>query len=258
MAAYLIDWAPPMPARRRALAVGGAAAGLLVWEAIGRWQLLGTRMPAISEIVVSLAEPRISSVLARSIAATLPNAAQALVLGTALGVIGALIQLTVPLVRPTAHRVAALLNAVPAVILSPILITIFGVQQVPVVVGMLGVFFSIFVVTSSGFRNAPAASVAYLQTLGASPWMRFRHVEGPAALPYFADGLRLAGPSALLGTMFGEWFGSPTGLGVLIQVAWQNFQIDLLWAAALTATMIAIAIMAVLGALSAATSRRFA
>ena len=35
--------------------------------------------------------------------------------------------------------------------------------------------------------------------------------------------------------MLGEWFGAPRGLGVLIVSAMQNYQIELLWAAALLA-----------------------
>jgi ABC-type nitrate/sulfonate/bicarbonate transport system permease component len=132
------------------------------------------------------------------------------------------------------------------------------VAQVPVVVGTLGVFFAIFVTTSSGFFHAPSGSIDYMRSAGASRWAQFRHVQGPSALPWFADGLRLAGPSALLGTMFGEWFGSSTGLGVLIQVAWQRFQVPLLWSSALVATVIAILVLIVFGAISRATNRRFA
>ncbi len=80
---------------------------------------------------------------------------------------------------------------------------------------------------------------------------------GARRAPAFVDGLRLAGPNALLGTMFGEWFGSSTGLGVLIQVAWQRFQVDLLWSAAFVATALAIVILVVFGTLSRLTTRRF-
>ena len=59
----------------------------------------------------------------------------------------------------------------------------------------------------------------------------------PAAIPGMADGLRLAAPAAILGAVLGEWFGAPRGLGVLIVSAMQNYQIELLWAAALLAAL---------------------
>lgn len=257
MRSYLISWSPPTTWRRWLLFTIGIVIAVGSWEFIGSAELLGTRMPSISSILIGFLDPRISAVIARSIAVTVPQAGIAFVFGVLAGVLGALLQLLVPATRRSAHRFASLLNAVPAIILSPILVSIFGVQQVPVVVGTLGVFFSVFVTTSSGFLNVPAGALDYVRTLGSSPWARFRHVEGPAALPYFADGLRLAGPSAILGTMFGEWFGSSNGLGVLVQVAWQNFQVDLLWAAALTATALAISAIAIFGFISKLLGRRF-
>ena len=62
---------------------------------------------------------------------------------------------------------------------------------------------------------------------------RFVSLQLPASLPGLADGLRLAAPAALLGAVIGEWFGAPRGLGVLIVSAMQNYQITLLWSAAL-------------------------
>ena len=56
---------------------------------------------------------------------------------------------------------------------------------------------------------------------------------GDTASPELVDGLRLAAPAALVGAIFGEWFGADSGLGLLLITSMQNFRIDLLWATAL-------------------------
>jgi ABC-type nitrate/sulfonate/bicarbonate transport system permease component len=257
MSRYLIDVTTTRPSTRVAIGAVGAGAAIAAWEAIVASGVLGARLPSPSAIVLGMSDPILGGIIGRALAATLPQAGIALVLGIALGLGAALVQLLVPRIERSVHRIASLLDAVPAVILSPILVTVFGVAQVPVVVGTLGVFFTIFVTTSNGFFNAPTISADYVHTTGGSRWTLFRYVQAPAALPAFVDGLRLAAPNALLGTMFGEWFGSSVGLGVLIQVSWQRFQVDLLWSAALVATAIAILLLIAFSAVSRATSRRF-
>ena len=257
MSRYLIDQSATRPSTRIAIGIVGAVVAIAAWEAIAASGSLGSRLPSPSAIIIGMSDPILGAIISRALAATLPQAGIALVLGIVLGVGAALIQLLVPRLERSVHRIASLLDAVPAVILSPILVTVFGVAQVPVVVGTLGVFFTIFVTTSNGFFTAPKTSADYISTTGGSRWTLFRYLQAPAALPAFVDGLRLAAPNALLGTMFGEWFGSSVGLGVLIQVSWQRFQVDLLWSAALVATAIAILLLIGFGALSRATFRRF-
>jgi ABC-type nitrate/sulfonate/bicarbonate transport system permease component len=58
-------------------------------------------------------------------------------------------------------------------------------------------------------------------------------VQLPACWPSVVDGLNLAAPAALAGAIFGEWYGAPRGLGVLLITAMQGARADRLWAASL-------------------------
>jgi NitT/TauT family transport system permease protein len=42
--------------------------------------------------------------------------------------------------------------------------------------------------------------------------------------------MKIAVGSAMIGAIVGEWFGAPTGLGVVVLNSMQNFQVPLLWA----------------------------
>jgi NitT/TauT family transport system permease protein len=79
----------------------------------------------------------------------------------------------------------------------------------------------------------------------------------PAALPSIASGLKLAIPAALVGTLVGEWFGAPRGLGVLIVNAMENFQIPLLWSAVLLTLCASLLLYALMGLLERSVEARF-
>jgi ABC-type nitrate/sulfonate/bicarbonate transport system permease component len=54
--------------------------------------------------------------------------------------------------------------------------------------------------------------------------------------------LKLAAPAALVGAIFGEWFGADRGLGLLLLMSMQNFVVAQLWAVAFLCTGVAIAL----------------
>ena len=65
-------------------------------------------------------------------------------------------------------------------------------------------------------------------------------------------------PAALIGTVIGEWFGAPRGLGVLIVNAMQNFQIALLWSVVVLIAMTSLTLYLLLTMLERACYARFA
>ena len=81
-------------------------------------------------------------------------------------------------------------------------------------------------------------------------------VQFPNALPTLIDGLKLGVSTAVLGAILGEWFGAPAGLGVLIVSSMQNFQINLLWSAAIIGTVMSGAAYFLLALLQARLLRR--
>ncbi|MET0209560.1 MAG: ABC transporter permease subunit, partial [Burkholderiaceae bacterium] len=75
--------------------------------------------------------------------------------------------------------------------------------------------------------------------------------------PSVVSGLKLAVPAALVGTLIGEWFGAPRGLGVLILNAMENFQIPLLWSAVLLTLVASLSLYALCGVLERIVEARF-
>jgi NitT/TauT family transport system permease protein len=160
--------------------------------------------------------------------------------------------------RQGLDRFAAILNAVPTIALAPLLITTVGRQSTPAVIAALSVGFVMFVSMTSGFANTSAAHRDLFTVFGSGRLQRLGRLELPRAVPAFFDGLTLAAPAAVLGATIGEWFGAPMGLGLLIVSAMQNYQMPLLWSAALAATLLSLAAYLVLVQVQRLAVRRFA
>jgi ABC-type nitrate/sulfonate/bicarbonate transport system permease component len=105
----------------------------------------------------------------------------------------------------------------------------------------IAVFFLIYVAVSSGLRAASAGLSAMLATFGAGRWQLLRYLDLPSAVPSFLSGLKVSVTAAMIGAIVGEWFGAPTGLGIVILNTMQNFEIPLMWAAVLLVASISLA-----------------
>jgi NitT/TauT family transport system permease protein len=127
----------------------------------------------------------------------------------------------------------------------------------PVAISALNVFFLLYVAASSGFGASSRAHHDLFAVLGASRLQRLQRLDLPAALPSIVSGLKLAVPAALVGTLIGEWFGAPRGLGVLILNAMENFQIPLLWSAVLLTLVASLSLYALCGMLERLVEARF-
>ncbi|RXH58279.1 Hydroxymethylpyrimidine ABC transporter, transmembrane component [Granulicella sibirica] len=68
--------------------------------------------------------------------------------------------------------------------------------------------------------------------------------------------MKLAVTTAMIGAVVGEWFGAPTGLGIVILNTMQNFQIPLMWAAVLVVAAISLTGYGVIGLVEQVVDRR--
>jgi ABC-type nitrate/sulfonate/bicarbonate transport system permease component len=169
----------------------------------------------------------------RATKATLWASFRGLTIGGGLAFVSALIAASVPQLRRTIVRLAAIANAAPWVAVAPCLLIVLGRERGPVAVAAIAVFFFIFVATSVGLSAASPALHDVAGALGASSFRKLWSIQLPAAWPSIADGLKLATPASLAGAVFGEWYGSERGLGVQLVTAMQNANAQQLWAASL-------------------------
>ena len=120
-------------------------------------------------------------------------------------------------IRKALLPLLVLSQAIPTVLLAPILAILlgYGIEPKLVVVAVV-CFFPIVVNAVDGFRSADPQLLLLMRALHAGPIATFRRVEFPSALPAIFSGARIAATYAGVGAVFGEWSGSSSGLGFVI------------------------------------------
>ncbi len=224
----------------------------LVLTLLGAWELYARGgavddliLPSPSEIAQALWEDR--SLLADNLAVTAQEVALgilvALVLGFALAV-------ALHFSRTLRRGVYPLLvgsQAVPVVIIAPLLVVWFGFGILPkLVIIALVCFFPIVVTTLDALRAVDPDELKLLRTLDASRWQAFRYAEAPAALPAALSGARIAVAVAVIGAVFAEYAGSSAGLGHLMLQAIPQLETARAYAAVVLLAAFAIALFSAL------------
>jgi putative hydroxymethylpyrimidine transport system permease protein len=122
--------------------------------------------------------------------------------------------------RRAAYPLVIASQAVPVVILAPVLAFWLGFGILPkLVVVALVSFFSVVVTTLAGLSSVDPDLLKLMRTFDASRLRAFWHVELPAALPGVFTGAKIAVAVSVIGAVFAEWNGSNAGLGYLILVS---------------------------------------
>jgi NitT/TauT family transport system permease protein len=243
--------------RRFAYGAAGVLLLLAAWELVGRSGAAGLTLPALSSVVPMYFDHRLAALLYRSALATTGSALKGLLLGVLLGSAAAFLTHLVAPLRPGLDRLAVTVNAVPAIALGPIFIVMVSRDLTPVLLATIPVFFIIYVAVTSGLRSTPTRLSEMMITFGAAKLQRLMYVELPYALPSFLSGVKISVTSAMIGAIVGEWFGAPTGLGIVILNTMQNFQIPLMWATVLVTAAISLAGYGIVSLAEVFTVRRF-
>lgn len=138
----------------------------------------------------------------------------------------------------------AALNAVPRIVLAPLLILWFGIGvESKVALTFLMVFFVVVFAVLNGIREVNQALVQNARILGATERQLDRFIYFPAALTWIFGSLRLAIGFGFSAAIVGEFLLSSRGLGYLLNAAQNAFDATSMMAALVT-------LMAIIGVLT--------
>jgi len=164
-------------------------------------------------------------------------------IGTLFGALAALMLSWSARVRPWLLPVLVISQAVPVFALAPVLVLWLGYGMASkVAMAALIIFFPVTAAMFDGLRRTDPLFVDCARTFGAGRLDLLLYVRLPAALPAFASGLRVATAVAPIGAIVGEWVGSSSGLGFLMLHANARLQIDLMFAALFTLSILAVSL----------------
>ncbi len=209
----------PRPAVRALPVLALSAALLGAWELYVRLGPIDPLiLPAPSAIGRSLISDRglLWSSFTVTAGEVLPGIALAVILAA---VLATAIHFSV-LLRRAVYPLLVASQAVPLVLLTPLLVAWLGFGLLPkLLIIALVCFFPILVATLDGLAAVEPDLLKLMSTLGASRWQAFVRVEAPSALPGLFSGARVGVVFSLIGAFFAEWSGASSGLGVLAEQA---------------------------------------
>jgi NitT/TauT family transport system permease protein len=223
--------------------VASLAAGLLLWEIVGRHS-----SPAFLVPLTATLERMWQLLLAGTlIPQTLDSAGlflTGLALSIAVGMPAGLLLARVPTLRVALEPYIMVLYATPMVALIPFILSLMGFGFVPkvLVVFLFGVF-PVLYNTVEGARSIKPEMIEVARSFRSGEWALWREIMVPYTLPFTMTGIRLAIGRCLVGMVAAEFFLSSNGLGQLIMSASQNFDTGGLFAAILIICVAGVGLM---------------
>jgi putative hydroxymethylpyrimidine transport system permease protein len=181
--------------------------------------------------------------LFNSMLTTLGEILVGLAAGTVLGAICSLAMVYSRALQRWLMPLLVLSQAIPVFALAPLLVLWFGFGIMSkIVVTVLIIFFPVTAAFFDGLRSANSGWLDLAKTMNASPFAILYRVRLPAALPAFGSGLRVATAITPIGAIMGEWVGSSAGLGHVMQNSNARIETDLMFAALLVLSAMAVAL----------------
>jgi NitT/TauT family transport system permease protein/putative hydroxymethylpyrimidine transport system permease protein len=223
------------------------AAGLIV-VLLGVWQLYADVgnvddliLPSPTEVATALWDDR--SLLWDNLLVTAQEVALGILAAVALGCAFAIALHFSRTLRRATYPLLVASQAIPIVVVAPLLIVWLGFGLAPkIAIIALVCFFPIVVTTLDALGRVDRDTIKLLTTLDAGRWAAFRFAEAPAALPAALSGAKIAVAVAVIGAVFAEYSGSSEGLGHLILQSIPQLETARAWAAVVVLAAFAIAL----------------
>lgn len=203
-----------------------------LWEAASRWfGVPDYILPSLDSIFSTMAD-QWPGTLASATWVTTEEVLLGFVLAVAVAAGLATLLHSSRVLRSACYPLLIGSQAVPIVVIAPVLAIIFGFTIVPkLVVVALVCFFPVVVNAVDGLASVDPELLRVMRTLDGGRWAAFRRLEVPSALPSLFTGLRVAATYAPIGAVFGEFAGSQNGLGYLMLQATPQLETSLVFAA---------------------------
>jgi NitT/TauT family transport system permease protein/putative hydroxymethylpyrimidine transport system permease protein len=223
-------------------------AAALIVALLGAWQLyadLGNVddfiLPSPSEVATALWDDR--GLLWDNLLVTAQEVALGILAAVVLGCACAVALHFSRSLRRATYPLLVASQAIPIVVVAPLLIVWLGFGLAPkVAIIALVCFFPIVVTTLDALGRVDRDTLKLLRTLDAGRWSAFRFAEAPAALPAALSGAKIAVAVAVIGAVFAEYAGSSEGLGHLILQAIPRLETARAWAAVVVLAAFAVAL----------------
>lgn len=173
--------------------------------------------------------------------------AEGLVLSVLVGISVAVVLHLLPKLEPFIYPLLVMSQNIPVIVIAPLLVIWFGFGLLPkLIVIVLICFFPITVSLLDGFKSTDKDLMKYMLISGANRMQIFSKLEWPNSMPYFFNGLKIAGTYSVMGAIISEWLGSDKGLGKYMILSQRAFEVDKVFVAIVWIIIFALVIFMVI------------
>lgn len=163
------------------------------------------------------------------------------VLGSLLGSFSGLLLWHTPTLARILDPFFIALNSLPKIALAPIIIIWFGSGLFSkIALAFIATYVVALLSAWQGTHQIDGSQVNLMRSLGANRNQIFRKVVVPSTLPWIIAAFRLNIGFALIATIGGEFISSDYGLGKMIFVAGNLFNLNVVWVGVFTLLVVAI------------------
>ena len=201
---------------------------LAVMEAAKRANVLPIFVPAPSAVLLEIwNSPRL---VVANLAPTAWKAAAGYGIAATVAIAAASIAVSLRALYGPIYNISVMINSVPIIATAPLLALWLGTgTQVQIAIAALASQFPMLVGTMQGLQAADSRQRELMHVLSASRSQTLRYLLIPSALPYLFAGLKIAAPSAVLGTVTAEWAGADQGVGAMMLYALFSYDTPKVW-----------------------------
>lgn len=220
----------------------GALSLLAIWQFLVPW--LGVPkfiVPTPWQVLIRIAADPV--LLWNNFVPTMIESVFGFILGNVAAILLAIVFVYSRTVEKTYFPVVLFLNTIPVLAIAPIIILVFGIGNFPkIVVSAIICFFPTLVNMTRGLDAITANERELMRVLSASPLEVFLKLRVPRSLPFLFASLRISSTACVVGAIVAEWIGANRGLGSLIIQSTFNYRSDLLYAAIMLSSSLAVVI----------------
>jgi NitT/TauT family transport system permease protein len=187
-------------------------------------------MPHVWDMVQRLTEPEVRGgsdsvfrVVAFATWYSFRTAFTAFVIGSLFGIALAVVMARFKVVERALMPYIVLSQTVPIIVLGPLIMSLIGYASRDwateywagaIVLGVFLAFFPVALGALRGLQSAPPAALELMDSYAAGWWRTLFKLRFPAAVPFIAPALRIAGAAAVVGVVVSEIsLGVPQGVG---------------------------------------------
>ena len=177
-------------------------------------------------------------------------------LSAAAGLLIAIVLSSADWVHRAFYPYAVFFQTVPIIAIAPLLVIWFDFDAAVVASAFIVSIFPMIANTLSGLLSTDPALCDLFRLYGGGRVATMLKLRLPAALPNIMTGLRISGGLAVIGAVVGE-FITGRGLGSVVDIALAQQRADKVFAAVLLASLLGLALFALIGLVRRVTLRRW-